>query len=680
MLKIKRAPDMMARLGQKSRLTAVVKKDVQSEAEKDISEQHDGSILKLTNTALRSSLAKRTPRGTSIEEVSDMSTVKLAAYAGMGYAMESVRSSLAKAIPETLEAGVYSRADSLEHAVTIPIKEISHIVRLPHDSHGIFVKLNPAVFPEALQKIATPEVHKMLDARVVLIHVSFASRIRHAFGEDKCGRVERYEAKYGSHYHSRAVITCLRDDPKLQEFMQASGLKWVNIGDKKPETGVELMNDELAMALAKEPEGTDGVKSFDPEEWEKKDGFGCGKDAKEWKSALRMEHYIFSSGSYYKPSTPTGEIIFEKSGEVGYLRDCRDFDNVDGSHFFKAVDFYQAADILAPRFYRFLDQVEEEDNAAKDEMYRKKVKAWIESGQGPTPSRLAAMDEAERFNLAMAALCVDAQLSVNKRGQGLLLDWRNSVPMMTGDELFAERVAWSANYFLLSFLILMIAAYYVSLGGSEIDFGGIFMTMALAHVLTPILEEINKYLGMMEWLKSFIRSPHDVVLGMVQDQVDELKEQAKDLQGMAEEGLANLTAEGGIVDQAKEHVKESADSAMVVAIGTGIIARTSGKYRDWRATKEREKVISSFRADPKDTSTRSNLFKEASESVSLNDFFFEEEHAPLEQRDVELEIDEEKSFVLPGSSTAESSGLKRVTVNFATIESDEEIVSAVKTV
>ena len=50
-------------------------------------------------------------------------------------------------------------------------------------------------------------------------------------------------------------------------------------------------------------------------------------------------------------------------------------------------------------------------------MYRKKVKAWIESGQGPTPSRLAAMDEAERFNLAMAALCVDAQLSVNKRGQ-----------------------------------------------------------------------------------------------------------------------------------------------------------------------------------------------------------------------------------------------------------------------
>ena len=121
MLKIKRAPDMMARLGQKSRLTAVVKKDVQSEAEKDISEQHDGSILKLTNTALRSSLAKRTPRGTSIEEVSDMSTVKLAAYAGMGYAMESVRSSLAKAIPETLEAGVYSRADSLEHAVrTVP--------------------------------------------------------------------------------------------------------------------------------------------------------------------------------------------------------------------------------------------------------------------------------------------------------------------------------------------------------------------------------------------------------------------------------------------------------------------------------------------------------------------------------------------------------------------------------
>ena len=139
--------------------------------------------------------------------------------------------------------------------------------------------------------------------------------------------------------------------------MQASGLKWVNIGDKKPETGVELMNDELAMALAKEPEGTDGVKSFDPEEWEKKDGFGCGKDAKEWNSALRMEHYIFSSGSYYKPSTRTGEIIFEKSGEVGYLRDCRDFDNVDGSHFFKAVDFYQAADILAPRFYRFLDQV-----------------------------------------------------------------------------------------------------------------------------------------------------------------------------------------------------------------------------------------------------------------------------------------------------------------------------------
>ena len=79
--------------------------------------------------------------------------------------------------------------------VTIPIKEISHIVRLQHDSHGLFVKLNPAVFPEALQKIATPEVHKMLDARVILVHVSFAARIRHAFGEDKCGRVERYEAK-----------------------------------------------------------------------------------------------------------------------------------------------------------------------------------------------------------------------------------------------------------------------------------------------------------------------------------------------------------------------------------------------------------------------------------------------------------------------------------------------------
>jgi hypothetical protein len=38
--------------------------------------------------------------------------------------------------------------------------------------------------------------------------------------------------------------------------------------------------------------------------------------------------------------------------------------------------------------------------------------------------------------------------------------------MMTGDELFAERVAWAANYFLLIFLVLAIAAYYVSLGGS----------------------------------------------------------------------------------------------------------------------------------------------------------------------------------------------------------------------
>ena len=117
MLKIKRAPDIMAQLGQKSRLTAVMKKDVQSEAEKDISEQHEGSILKLASTAVRSSLAKRTPRGTSIEQVAEMSTAKLAAYAGIGVAANSVRSSVAKALPKTLKFGVYSREHSLEHAV-----------------------------------------------------------------------------------------------------------------------------------------------------------------------------------------------------------------------------------------------------------------------------------------------------------------------------------------------------------------------------------------------------------------------------------------------------------------------------------------------------------------------------------------------------------------------------------
>lgn len=78
----------------------------------------------------------------------------------------------------------------------IPIKNISSIVRLPHDSHGLFIRLNSVGFPSALQEIFTREVrNNLIDKRVVLIHVSCASRIRYACGKEKCGHTERYEVR-----------------------------------------------------------------------------------------------------------------------------------------------------------------------------------------------------------------------------------------------------------------------------------------------------------------------------------------------------------------------------------------------------------------------------------------------------------------------------------------------------
>ena len=157
--------------------------------------------------------------------------------------------------------------------------------------------------------------------------------------------------------------------------------------------------------------------------------------------------------------------------------------------------------------------------------------------------------------------------------------------------------------------------------------------MAFAHILTPILEAINEYLGILEWCKKLIRTPQDMVLGMVQDKVTELKTQAQDLQGMAEEGIAFL-GQDGIVEKVKEHIKQNAESETLAAIGSGILARTASKYRNWQERREREKVITSFSGDPSNQLSRFGLFKEARESVSLDEYFFEEEHRPLNEGDV----------------------------------------------
>ena len=134
-LTVRRAPDMLTKLGEKSRLTPTLMEDVRQEAEKSIVAQHEDSIIGLASTAVRTRLARSTPRSMSIEEISHMPTAKLAVYAGLGVAQKTVRSTVASAIPETLTEDVHSRKDSLEHAVRHrmqwnPIRSTLHVPSL----------------------------------------------------------------------------------------------------------------------------------------------------------------------------------------------------------------------------------------------------------------------------------------------------------------------------------------------------------------------------------------------------------------------------------------------------------------------------------------------------------------------------------------------------------------------
>ena len=88
----------------------------------------------------------------------------------------------------------------------------------------------------------------------------------------------------------------------------------------------------------------------------------------------------------------------------------------------------------------------------------------------------------------MAQLCQEALLVGAKGSKRLLIGWRNALPAMTGAELKASRLAWGVNNMLLFFLFALIWMYYISQGDGNIDFGGIFMTMALSHVVTPVTE------------------------------------------------------------------------------------------------------------------------------------------------------------------------------------------------
>ena len=141
------------------------------------------------------------------------------------------------------------------------------------------------------------------------------------------------------------------------------------------------------------------------------------------------------------------------------------------------------------RYDTILHQVVQSQEAAKDETnYQRKLEAWIASGEAPLQVVRDAAEAAQAQKVAMTMLCEEALLFGAKGSKRLLIGWRNALPAMTGAELRASRLAWSINNMLFFFLFSMIWMYYISQGDGNVDFGGIFMTMALSHVVTPVME------------------------------------------------------------------------------------------------------------------------------------------------------------------------------------------------
>ena len=169
---------------------------------------------------------------------------------------------------------------------------------------------------------------------------------------------------------------------------------------------------------------------------------------------------------------------------------------------------------------------------------------------------------------------------------------------MADDELRAEKLAWAINNALLASLSLILLACkqnhqpgpdasrnaqklmislewrlwisldfgsrvcltccypatdYITLGGSEIDFGGIFMAMAIAHVVTPLMElweravrchyqrtpwhpgarpahrsrlsrpfemPLTLQVGIVETIKGWVTSPHEKLLAGIKEKYE----------------------------------------------------------------------------------------------------------------------------------------------------------------
>jgi len=297
------------------------------------------------------------------------------------------------------------------------------------------------------------------------------------------------------------------------------------------------------------------------------------------------------------------------------------------------VDFHEAMSALAVRYDAILQQVVESQEAARDHAYKRKLEAWIASGEAPLQVVRDAAEAAQAEKVAMAKLCQEALLVGAKGSKRLLLGWRNALPAMTGAELMASKLAWGVNNVLLFFLFVIIWMYYISQGDGNIDFGGIFMTMALSHVVTPILEWAEQQVGVLNNFKSLFTSPHKKFLERMKEQLKEMPT-TLGVPGGALAGIAgkSLNSIAGIVkdaakdkyNEAMEAVDSSAVDGLVEVFGAGVLYGASTEYKKYRARRQRERLVTSF----SNGASRPGIFKTVHNISSLNDFFFEDEHLP----------------------------------------------------